>query len=105
MICYSFYLRYNYYLVERRKVKFFGDELLQVQDCRLGRAADPLPLQAAQLAAVTLQTDAHLRETDTAGRPHWEGPAARQASAFSVTKPTVRSEICLTSTLWTRVLL
>lgn len=65
----------NYYLVERRKVKFFGDELLQVQDGRLGRAADPLSLQAPQFAAVALQTDAHLWEEDTAGQPRRQGSA------------------------------
>lgn len=50
------------YLIERCQVKLFGDEFLEVKDCGLRRAADPLALQVAELAAVALQTDADLRE-------------------------------------------
>lgn len=49
------------YLIERRQVELFGDELLEVEDGGLCRAADPLALQASQLAAVALQADADLR--------------------------------------------
>lgn len=62
------------YLIERRQVKLFGDELLEVQDGGLCRAADPLAFQTSELAAVALQADADL----VAGKQRVNGDPAKR---------------------------
>lgn len=48
------------YLIEGCQVELLCDELLEMENCRLSRTTNPLPLESSELTAVTLQTYTHL---------------------------------------------
>lgn len=67
------------YLIKRCQVELFGDELLEVEDGGLCRAADPLALQTPKFAAVALQANA-----DLLGETHKDDPKMVKLMAWLI---------------------